>query len=260
MRRRSGAKADALEPKCSSRSAGAEALESMCRIRSAGVDAFEPTRSNRRARTDTQRPDPLEPDPLEPDTQEPGALTSTRPASRCAAARTLVVSESTRRTRRRQWRRALAESSMRSKVRPVPLAPHDGVYARIGPSRIHGVGAIAVRDIPRGARVFAGEVEQVAWVRRDDVRRLPRAMRSLYEDFGMVDGAWLGVPKNLNRLSVGWYVNHADVPNLAAGEDGRFRALRRIRAGEELTADYRTFVDEPLPFRARASRRTRRPR
>jgi len=146
---------------------------------------------------------------------------------------------------------------MRSMPRPVPLAPHHGVYARIGPSRIHGVGAIAVRDIPRGTRVFRGEVEQVAWVRRSEVRRLPRAVRALYEDFGMVDGAWLGVPRNLNRLSVGWYVNHADAPNLAAGEDGRFRALRRIRAGEELTADYRTFVDEPLPFRPRTSRRAR---
>ena len=149
---------------------------------------------------------------------------------------------------------------MRSKPRPVPLAPHHGVFARIGPSRIHGVGAIAVRDIPRGTRVFGGEVEQVAWVRRSAVRRLPRAIRALYEDFGMVDGAWLGVPRNLNRLSVGWYVNHADEPNLEAGEDGRFRTLRRIRAGEELTADYRTFVDEPLPFRPRPSLRARVPR
>lgn len=147
---------------------------------------------------------------------------------------------------------------MRSKLRSIPLAPHDGVYARIGPSRIHGVGAIAVRDIPRGTLVFRGEAEQVSWVRRSEVRRLPRAVRALYEDFGMVDGAWLGVPRNLNRLSVGWYVNHADAPNLAAGDDGRFRALRRIRAGQELTADYRTFVDEPLPFRPRASRRARR--
>lgn len=139
-------------------------------------------------------------------------------------------------------------------------APHAGVFARIGASRIHGVGAIAVRVIPRGTLIFRGEAEQVAWVRRAAVRRLPRSIRALYEDFGMVDGPWLGVPKSLNRLSVGWYVNHSDTPNVAAGDDGRFRALRRIRAGEELTADYRTFVDEPLPFRPRATRRARRER
>jgi uncharacterized protein len=132
--------------------------------------------------------------------------------------------------------------------------PHDGVYARIGPSRIHGVGAIAVRRIPKGAMVFRGEDERAVWVARSAVKKLPAELRALYEDFGMVDGTRLGVPANLNRLSVGWYVNHSDEPNVAAGEDGRFRALRRIDAGEELTADYRTFCDEPLPFEPRRGR------
>ena len=135
--------------------------------------------------------------------------------------------------------------------------PHDGVYARIGPSSIHGTGAIAIRSIPAGVLVFRGESERAVWVRRSEVRRLPKALRALYEDFGMVSGRLLGVPPNLNRLSVGWYVNHSDQPNLVAGDDGRFRSLRRIRAGEELTADYRTFVDEPLPFAPSSSAQSR---
>jgi len=138
-----------------------------------------------------------------------------------------------------------------------PRAPHDGVYARIGPSRIHGVGVRAVRDIPAGTLVFEGESERVVWVSRAAVRRLPGAMRALYEDFGMVSGDQIGVPPSLNMLSVGWYVNHAERPNVEAGDDGRFRALRRIRTGEELTADYRTFVDEALPFRAKGARKAR---
>jgi SET domain-containing protein len=136
--------------------------------------------------------------------------------------------------------------------------PHDGVYARIGRSRTHGVGVVAIRDIPAGTLVFRGESERVAWVSRAAVRRMPAAIRSLYEDFGMVSGGKLGVPPTLNMLSVGWYVNHSDRPNLEAGEDARFRALRRIRKGEELTADYRTFVDEALPFRPRRVRRVRK--
>ena len=128
-------------------------------------------------------------------------------------------------------------------------SPHAGVYARIGVSRVHGVGVLAIRDIPAGTLVFEGESERVVWVSRAAVRRLPTAFRSLYEDFGMVWRDRLGVPPTLNMLSVGWYVNHSDRPNVEAGEDARFRALRRIRKGEELTADYRTFVDEALPFR-----------
>ena len=135
-------------------------------------------------------------------------------------------------------------------------APHDGVYTRIGPSRIHGVGVRAIRDIPAGTLVFQRESERVAWVSRAAVRRLPPAIRALYEDFGMVWGEQIGVPPTLNMLSVGWYVNHSDRPNIEAGDDARFRALRRIRKGAELTADYRTFVDEPLPFRPRRERRS----
>ena len=138
--------------------------------------------------------------------------------------------------------------------------PHEGVYARIGRSRVHGVGVVAIRDIPAGALVFRGEDERVRWVSRARVRRMPAAIRSLYEDFGMLWRERIGVPPSLNRLSVGWYVNHSHHPNVEAGDDARFRALRRIRKGEELTADYRTFADEPLRFRpkpgARAKRRT----
>jgi SET domain-containing protein len=136
--------------------------------------------------------------------------------------------------------------------------PHDGVYARIGTSRTHGVGVRAVRDIPAGTLVFHGESERVAWVSRAAVRRLPKAIRALYEDFGMVWGERIGVPPSLNMLSVGWYVNHSDRPNVEAGDDARFRTRRRIRKGEELTADYRTFVDEPLPFKPRRVRGARK--
>ena len=135
--------------------------------------------------------------------------------------------------------------------------PHDGVYARIGKSRVHGVGVLAIRDIPAGTLVFHGESERVVWVSRAAVRRLPKAIRGLYEDFGMVWRDKLGVPPTLNMLSVGWYVNHSDHPNVEAGDDARFRTLRRIRKGEELTADYRTFVEEALPFTPKRLRSSR---
>ena len=139
-------------------------------------------------------------------------------------------------------------------------APHDGVYARIARSRIHGVGVRAIRDIPAGTAVFGGEDERVVWVSRGAVRRLPRPLRQLYEDFAMLWGDRYGVPRTMNMLSVGWYLNHSDQPNVAADESGRFHSLRRIRKGEELAADYRTFSDERLPFRPGRSRlqRTRK--
>ncbi len=137
-------------------------------------------------------------------------------------------------------------------------APHEHVYARIGRSRIHGVGVLAIRDIPAGVRVFRGEDERVVWVPRARVKQLAPALRQLYEDFGMLWGDRIGVPATFNRLSVGWYLNHSDHPNVEADDGGRFVSLRRIRRGEELTADYTTFADEPLPFRPRRTGAKRR--
>jgi hypothetical protein len=133
------------------------------------------------------------------------------------------------------------------------------VYARIGLSRVHGVGVIAIRDIPVGTWVFQGEDERVVWVSRAYVRRLRPAIRRLYEDFAMLWGKRLGVPRTLNMLSVGWYLNHSETPNVEADDDGRFHALRKIRKGEELTADYRTFADERITFRVKRGR-SRAPR
>jgi len=116
------------------------------------------------------------------------------------------------------------------------------------------VGVVAIRDIPAGTAIFRGESERVVWVRRAAVSRLPRALQQLYVDFAMVWGDRFGVPRTMNMLSVGWYLNHSDRPNVAADESGRFHSLRRIRKGEELTADYRTFTDERLPFRPSGSR------
>src|SRR5262249_27784705 len=138
-----------------------------------------------------------------------------------------------------------------------PRSPHDGVYARIARSRIHGVGVRAIRDIPAGTTVFRGEDERVVWVSRAEVRRLPKPLRQLYEDFAMAWGDRYGVPRTMNMLSVGWYLNHSDRPNVEADETGRCHSLRRIRRGEERTADYRTFTDERLAFRPKPSRRFR---
>src|SRR5713226_4054397 len=111
----------------------------------------------------------------------------------------------------------ISRSSRLPRGRPVKRrSPHDAVYARIAYSRVHGVGVRAIRDIPAGTMVFRGESERVVWVSRAAVRRLPKAIRGLYEDFGMVWRDRIGVPPSLNMLSVGWYVNHSDRPNVAA--------------------------------------------
>jgi len=129
--------------------------------------------------------------------------------------------------------------------------PHEGVFVRIGLSRIHGIGVRAIRDIPAGTTLFKSDKARIVWVPGAVVRRLPAELRRLYDDFAMRWGDRYGVPRHLDLLNVGWYINHSSTPNVEADEAAYFHTLRDIRKGEELTADYRTFWRGRLAFRPR---------
>lgn len=123
--------------------------------------------------------------------------------------------------------------------------PHEGVYTRLKPSKIHGVGVFAIRDIPKGTPVFAEDDDDIVWVDKKDTENLLPPLREFYDDFCIVKGDKYGCPKNFDTLTIAWYLNSSDKPNVAADENYRFYALRDIKAGEELTADYSTYSDEP---------------
>ncbi len=128
--------------------------------------------------------------------------------------------------------------------------PHVEVYTRIGRSEKHGVGVIAIRRIKKGVSIFPDDNSQIVWIPKNKLARLPKAVKKLYDDFCIVQnkGQLYGCPKSFNRLTVAWYLNHSNTPNVRCDRSYRFIALRDIQPGEELTADYRTYNDfSPVP-------------
>lgn len=121
--------------------------------------------------------------------------------------------------------------------------PHFRVCARIGVSRLHGVGVFAIRSIKKGKYIFYGDDEEIVWVKKRNLGRLQREIRKLYQDFCIIKnkGTLYGCPKNFNLLTVAWYLNESKKPNVACDQDYRFFALRNIKKGEELTVDYQTY-------------------
>ena len=120
-----------------------------------------------------------------------------------------------------------------------------GVYARLRPSKIHGVGVFALIDIPRGTYVFTDEDEPIVWVDKELVEALPSPIQQLYCEFAIIKNDKFGAPKSFNALTPSWYINHSTEPNVAADADYRFYAIRDVVAGEELTADYRKYSELP---------------
>jgi SET domain-containing protein len=90
--------------------------------------------------------------------------------------------------------------------------PDDGVYTRLGRSKIHGVGVFAIRSMRAGMRLFK-------------------------------DNRY-GCPPSFNRLTPAWYINDSRTnPNVRCDENYEFLAIRDIRRGEELTVDYSQYSD-----------------
>ena len=132
---------------------------------------------------------------------------------------------------------------------PAPALPHEGVWARLGVSPIHGVGVFAIRNIPAGTNVFGPDKAAIVWVDVADIEGASPAERRLYADFTIQQAGRVGCPANFNLLTVGWYCNEpaaGETPNLAATPEYDLIAARFIAEGEELTVRYDSFSPTPL--------------
>jgi len=129
--------------------------------------------------------------------------------------------------------------------------PHEEVYARIGRSKIHGVGVLAIRDIPKGTKIFPDDDSELIWKKKSALKlnELPEEIGRLYNQFCLIKdkGETYGSPKSFNLMTVAWYLNHSKTPNVGCDKDYTFFALRDIKKGEELTADYHTYNEFANP-------------
>jgi uncharacterized protein len=119
-------------------------------------------------------------------------------------------------------------------------------YCRLAPSPIHGVGVFAVRHIPKGVDPFGiGMRYPRSWleITPAELKRAPPGVRRLLTSLFVPDddGTFRVPVLGANLVDIGAYLNHSDRPNMRTADGHRFVTKRGIRAGDELTVDYRTF-------------------
>ena len=112
--------------------------------------------------------------------------------------------------------------------------------AYLGQSKIHGIGGFSDTGIKKGEFVRV-------WSPRTAMGALKKAPpRRTEELFQRSASGPLGgtAPIDFLRISVGWYMNHSETPNLQSDDgDVTYYALRDIEPGEEVTIDYRRMDD-----------------
>ena len=123
--------------------------------------------------------------------------------------------------------------------------PHKKVYTRIGVSKIKGagVGIIAIADIPKDEYIFYPDDDEMVWINENQLNNLAYNVKQLYTDFCVKKDDLFGCPASFNKLTPAWYLNNSDNPNVYADDQFRFKAIRDIKEGEELTSKYSTYSD-----------------
>lgn len=126
----------------------------------------------------------------------------------------------------------------------------------LGPSKIHGIGCYSDIRIKKGEFVRVFSPEDSRWVPLKKAHASPH--KKLFQRFGIRTARGYWAPLNFLRISVGWYMNHSETPNLQSDDgDVTYYALKDIELGEEVTMDYRRMDavhdnlarDEVLPGR-----------
>ena len=97
----------------------------------------------------------------------------------------------------------------------------------LAPSKRHGIGVFAAR------RIIIGKC--LPLFAEKDWRWLSRYPRHIGARFCTKGDGGVYAPYDWHRISIGWYLNHSEKPNVSART---WRSLRPICAGEELTISY----------------------
>lgn len=129
----------------------------------------------------------------------------------------------------------------------------NAVWCRLGCTP-HGVGVVAVRDIPRGTNPFKncdphGDLLEIS---QEELAAYPcdESVKEIVRDFCALQGGKYSVPDyGIDAIDKSYFLNHSKTPNLEVLNEGEdFVAARDIRAGEELTADYDLYNEEANQF------------
>lgn len=114
------------------------------------------------------------------------------------------------------------------------------VNVRLAPSKIHGIGVFAIRDIPKLQRLWGNVPPQPFNLPYEEFDKLIPEVRQLLLE------RWPGIASKQSLLGKGRflypdtllqaYINHSDSPNYDPILDV---TLRDIKAGEEILEDYR---------------------
>lgn len=127
------------------------------------------------------------------------------------------------------------------------------VKCKLAPSKIHGVGVVAIRDIKKGERVYVALTEKPTWynISHSNLKKHFVYENGYPEIYDLIMDRWPQVVNGAPFISPNYdarlmsFTNHSDTPNYDPDTD---TALEDIKAGDEITQDYREMENYEKAF------------
>ena len=128
------------------------------------------------------------------------------------------------------------------------------MYCRLGVTR-HGVGVVAIRNIPKGIDPFKncdpfGSVMRIS-KKEFESYNAPEEAKELVRDFcALQDGNYFVPTFGIDAIDKSYFLNHSQNANMVTKDKGEtFITKRVVKAGEELTANYDEYQEFKKEFR-----------
>ena len=124
----------------------------------------------------------------------------------------------------------------------------ENVYCRLQPSKVHGIGVFAIRDIPKGRELFKTflnyELTPVPVEMIEKNPKIDAAVKRLANDmYPLHDGKLYMYRRGMNAIDIGFFINHSKEANVVIDDTSACFAARNIKKGEELFSNYKEYSE-----------------
>ncbi len=99
--------------------------------------------------------------------------------------------------------------------------------------------------MPKGTNPFRRATEfKLVKFKMDEFKKLIPSVKKMVLDFFSQEKGSVLIPDiGVNAIDISFFMNHSTNPNVAYDKRDDFITKRRIKKGEELTVDYKSFSD-----------------
>jgi len=118
---------------------------------------------------------------------------------------------------------------------------NNNVWARLAPSKIHGIGVFAIRNIPKNTYLkmkgLLYEDPEDTEINKEDFLKIRPEIRKIILDRWFMEKDYLAIKNPNNDADLQSFMNHSNNAN-----SNGYYTLQNIKKGEEITENYKNII------------------